>query len=276
MAGLKSDRELFLRTVSGVVLVGIIVSGINFGGIFWQLISCVIALGSMSEYYKLVSKFKDCRISPGIGYIFALMVLISAMRGARPDLIAMLLTVGTFVIFLIEIFRKQLTKGNESNAIANSGAILSGVIYIAVPWVSMILLREYSFGRQVLMTLFCCTWGCDVFAYIGGRLYGRSKLCAYVSPGKTWAGFVWGIVGSLVINAFMLYFYRLPAYPLMLIGIICGTAGQAGDLAESLIKREAGEKDSGRIIPGHGGILDRFDSILINGTLTCLILEVLL
>ena len=140
----------------------------------------------------------------------------------------------------------------------------------------MIMLRDYIVGRQMLFTLFICTWGCDVGAYIGGKLFGRSKLCVHVSPGKTIQGFVAGILGSLVANAGAIYFFSLPTYPIILIGFICGIAGQFGDLAESLIKREAGQKDSGNLIPGHGGMLDRFDSILFNGLLTYLVLRVIL
>ena len=107
-------------------------------------------------------------------------------------------------------------------------------------------------------------------------MFGTTKLCEHVSPGKTVQGFIAGIIGSLIVNAIAIYFFALPAYPLIFIGFICGIFGQVGDLAESLIKREAGEKDSGSLIPGHGGMLDRFDSILFNGLLTYLVLRVIL
>ena len=219
---------------------------------------------------------RSSELSPGIGYIFSLMILIASVKGSRPVLIALFLTLGVFAIFLREVLRKQLTNGNESYAMYNAGGILSGVIYISIPWVCMILLRNYDFGSQILMTLFACTWACDVSAYIGGRMFGEAKFCKYVSPAKTWAGFVSGLIGSMIVNACALYILSLPAYPLIFIGVICGIAGQLGDLAESLIKREADVKDSGNLIPGHGGFLDRFDSILINGALTYLLLEVLL
>ncbi len=81
-------------------------------------------------------------------------------------------------------------------------------------------------------------------------------------------------MGSMLTNAMVIYFLEQPPYPLFVIGMICAIAGQMGDLAESLLKRELGEKDSGQLIPGHGGVLDRFDSILINGLLTYLIFGV--
>lgn len=282
MADLKAERnELRLRTISSVGIVIVIMGAIHFGGYAWTLVAALIAMASLGEYYSLVNKYvgskrKGARISPGVGYIFSLVFLLAAMKeNAQPIILAMLLALCVCGVFIVEIFRRQLMKG-ESYALSNAGAIISGVLYVTVPWVCMIMLREYIIGRQILITLFMCTWGCDVGAYIGGKLFGTVKLCEYVSPGKTVQGFVAGIIGSLLMNALCIYFFSLPTYPLILIGFICGIFGQIGDLAESLIKREAGQKDSGHVIPGHGGMLDRFDSILFNGLLTYLVLRVLL
>ena len=276
MAGLKVDRELRLRTLSSIVIVGLVMFAIYMGGFYWKILAALIAILSLDEYYRLLSRLDGVRLSPGIGYIFSLIFLIAAMReNPQPIVLAMILSLCVFVVFLLEIFRRQSTKGT-SYAISNSGGIISGVIYISIPWTCMIMLREYAFGREMLITLFVCTWACDVGAYIGGKIFGTIKLCPYVSQGKTIQGFVAGIIGSLLANAVTIYSFGLPTYPTILIGFICGFAGQFGDLAESLIKREAGQKDSGNIIPGHGGMLDRFDSILFNGLLTYLVLRVIL
>ena len=282
MADLRAERNEFrLRTLSSVGIVAVIMGAIYYGGYAWPLVAAIIAMSSLAEYYSLVNKFtaskrKGARISPGVGYIFSLVFLIAAMKeNAQSIVLAMILALCVCGVFVVEIIRRQATRG-ESYAIQNTGAIISGVLYVTVPWVCMIMLREYAFGRQLLTTLFFCTWGCDVGAYIGGKLFGSVKLCEYVSPGKTVQGFVAGIIGSLLMNALCIYFFSLPTYPLILIGIICGIFGQVGDLAESLIKREAGQKDSGHVIPGHGGMLDRFDSILFNGLMTYLVLRVLL
>ena len=282
MADLRAEKsELRLRALSSVGIVAVILGSIYYGGYAWTIVAAIIAMSSLTEYYALVNRFtgmkrKGARISPGVGYIFSLVFLLAAMKDtAQPIVLAMILALCVCGVFVVEIFRRQLTRG-ESYAIQNTGAIISGVLYITVPWVCMIMLRDYVFGSQILMTLFFCTWGCDVGAYIGGKLFGTVKLCEYVSPGKTVQGFVAGIIGSLLMNALCIYFFSLPTYPLILVGFICGIFGQVGDLAESLIKREAGQKDSGRVIPGHGGMLDRFDSILFNGLLTYLVLRVLL
>ena len=282
MAGLRPDKELRLRTISSIFIVIIVITAIQLGGLIWTFTASIIALTSLSEFYAMISKPKDIErdrrkilLSPGIGYIFSLIVLLSAMKNSRPIFIAMILSLEIYAIFLLEIFKRQFYKG-ESYAIMNAGGIITGVLYIAVPWTCMILLRDYYVGREILITLFACTWGCDVFAYLGGRAFGNNKLCVYVSPGKTWEGFLAGVFGSVLINAGAIYLFKLNAYPLIYIGAICGIAGQIGDLAESLIKRELGEKDSGNLIPGHGGVLDRFDSILINGLLTYLMFGALM
>ncbi len=276
MAGLKADYELRIRSLSSIAIVVVILWAINAGGLIWTATAGIIALSSLTEYYRLISRMKSTRISPGIGYIFSLAFLIAAVReNPQPIVLGMILALCVCSVFVIEVFRRQIT-GGTSYAIVNSGAVISGVLYITVPWVCMIMLRDYAFGKQVLITLFMCTWGCDVGAYIGGKMFGTAKLCEHVSPGKTVQGFIAGVIGSLFANAASIYFFSLPAYPLILIGFICGIFGQAGDLAESLIKREADVKDSGNIIPGHGGMLDRFDSILFNGLLTYLVLRVIL
>ena len=283
MAALRPDKELRLRTVSSIFIVAIIIGGIWYGGFIWTVVAAGVAFVSLSEFYAMLSRTHETTrerrkvsvLSPGIGYIFSLIVLLSATKNSRPIFIALVLSLEIYAIFLLEVFKRQFSKG-ESYAILNAGGIITGVLYIAVPWTCMILLRNYYIGKEILITLFACTWACDVFAYLGGRAFGHNKLCQYVSPGKTWEGFLAGVFGSILINAAAIYIFRLPEYPLIYIGAICGIAGQFGDLFESLIKREMGEKDSGNLIPGHGGMLDRFDSILINGLLTYFLLEVLL
>ena len=279
MAVSRADKAEFrLRTLSSVFIVIIILGGLHYGGIIWNVIASLIALISLSEYYNMLSKYakiKSMKISPGVGYLFSIIFLIAAMKeNPQAIILAMILSLCVFGVFTVEIFKRQLTQGNSS-AVFNAGGIISGVLYITVPWTCMIMLRNYIIGKEILMTLFFCTWGCDVGAYIGGKMFGTVQLCKCVSPGKTVQGFLAGIIGSLLVSAVSIYFLGLNR-ELIIIGFICGIIGQVGDLAESLIKRETGQKDSGNLIPGHGGMLDRFDSILFNALFTYLILRVVL
>ena len=271
MAG--SNPEFLLRTVSGLLIAGGVVGGIYFGGWVWFSIASLLALLSLAEYYRMVGK--HMKLSRGIGYLCALAVLLSGTGGVlRPMTVVITLVLSAYAILMIEMWRRQLT--GQSSGASNVGGTLSGVLLIVVPWMCIVLLRYFPTGTLILVTLFACTWGCDVMAYLVGRRWGQNQLCEQISPRKTWEGFIAGAVGSMFVNAAVIYFLEQPPYPLFIIGLICGVAGQFGDLAESLIKRELGEKDSGHLIPGHGGVLDRFDSILLNGILTYLIFEVLL
>ena len=279
MAASKADKqELRLRALSSVGIVIVLIGAISYGGHAWTVVAGLIALSSLGEYYRLLNRKaerKAARISPGVGYIISVVFFFAATReNPQPIVVAMLLSLCVCGVFVVEIVRRQVT-GGESFAITNAGAIISGVLYITVPWTCMIMLRSYIVGREMLLTLFLSTWACDVGAYIGGKLFGTVKLCPNVSPGKTLQGFVAGLVASLVVNALCVYVFSLPS-EMLFIGFICGIFGQVGDLAESLIKREADVKDSGQVIPGHGGMLDRFDSILFNALLTYLVLRVML
>jgi len=148
-------------------------------------------------------------------------------------------------------------------AVARRGLAL---VYIALPLSLLVLTRELDHGSLWILYLFMVIWGNDTFAYYTGRSFGRRRLCS-VSPGKTVeglaGGFVGGGLGALVFGLFL-----LPAQSALglgwtlLLSVPIGAAGVAGDLAESLIKRSAGVKDSGTMIPGHGGLLDRIDSLL--------------
>lgn len=267
-----SRRNLIRRTLSGLLVVAGILGGIYKGGGIWILVVSVLALLSLSEYYHLLSG--QFRLSRGVGYISALAVIFSSSEGVRPVSIALILSLTVYGIFMIEILRRQMW--GASFAVWNVGGTLSGILFIIVPWTCMILLRNLPTGLLVLVALFACTWSCDVTAYLVGSKWGKVKLCENISPGKTWEGFIGGLLGSILMIAGLVFVTEQPPWPLFLIGVICGFAGQLGDLAESLIKRETGVKDAGRLIPGHGGVLDRFDSILINGLLTYLVFGVLL
>ncbi|MDR2175870.1 MAG: phosphatidate cytidylyltransferase [Synergistaceae bacterium] len=272
MNAARRHENAVLRFFSGLAVVGGILGGIWQGGRVWLLVATLLALLSLSEYYRLLSR--QFRISRGVGYIAALAVIFSSAEGVRPVSIALILSLTVYSILMIEIVRRQVR--GVSHAVGNAGASLSGILFIVVPWTCLILLHNLPTGRLVLVSLFACTWSCDVTAYLVGRRWGKVPLCENVSPNKTWEGFIGGALGSILMNALLIFYQQQPPFPLFLIGLICAFAGQLGDLAESLIKRETGAKDAGRLIPGHGGVLDRFDSILINGLLTYLLFGVLL
>lgn len=263
--------ELLQRTISGVFIVAAVLSGVWYGSWAWAAVVSFFSMISLVEYYKIVST--HTKLSKGVGYIAAILVLASTLEGLQPVSIALTLAISAFLILMIEVVRKQHT--GKSYALTNVGGTLSGILYVIVPWCFMLLLRSFPTGRLLLFSLFGCTWGCDVMAYLVGSNWGKIPLCNKVSPSKTLEGFIGGFMGSIVAASLLIFIFNQGIFPIIWIGFICGTLGQMGDLAESLLKREAGVKDAGNLIPGHGGALDRFDSILISALFTyvlCLIL----
>lgn len=140
----------------------------------------------------------------------------------------------------------------------------AGLAYAVTPFIALVSLRgETSQGLHAILILFGCVWGADTFAYFTGRLIGGPKLAPAISPKKTWSGFVGGILGSVgVAYAVCLYLGYGFGVVSAMIAAGLGLVSSLGDLFESWIKRKFGRKDSGRIIPGHGGLLDRIDGLI--------------
>lgn len=162
----------------------------------------------------------------------------------------------------------------KSNSIMNAGSAMLGFFYVTVPMILLVFMLDllsdfetgYAFDETypVLMILFLI-WTNDTMAYFTGRMFGRNKLYESLSPKKTWEGFFGGMIFTIIV-AFVLQhfnFIRKDAIDAVMIGLLVSVFGTIGDLFESMMKRQAGVKDSGIILPGHGGLLDRFDAFLL-------------
>jgi phosphatidate cytidylyltransferase len=151
-------------------------------------------------------------------------------------------------------------------ALGGASATMFGILVVALPAVAMCELR--SFDSRIVLFLFLIVWGCDSFAYYTGKNFGKHKLAPRVSPNKTWEGTIGGLVGATLIGAAGGTWWLAPQLgPFVgaLAGALASSAGQIGDLVESMWKRGAGVKDSGTFLPGHGGFYDRVDSLLFAG-----------
>ena len=197
----KSKTNLMLRTFSSFFIVGIILSGIYFGGVYWNVIVSLAAMLSLLEFYKIQSTKHDLSAS----LVLASGAFILLGTSLNMSLTSILCTISciVFIALFIEILKHQL-KG-ESFALENMGAVISGIAYIVLPWSFMIIIRERELGIVVLLALFLCTWSCDVAAYFVGTTFGRTKLCDKVSPHKTWEGFWGGVFASFICGG-LLYF----------------------------------------------------------------------
>jgi len=201
------------------------------------------------------------------------------------QILLMVLLVFTLLTLFMELFRGKPFPS------FNIGSTISGVLYVSLSFWTMVGIRElfgekilpgrllvhfaegsldaaretvYRWGGYTLISIFACVWICDTVAQFIGVRWGRHKLLERVSPNKTWEGAIGGLVAailsSLLARSLVLPFLTLTDS--FVVGLVVGVFGQLGDLAESLFKRDAEVKDSSRIIPGHGGVLDRFDSLL--------------
>ncbi len=184
---------------------------------------------------------------------------------SRTDLLTFLLLV-TFLILALLSLRMPVETGAKYIAWLSLSFVY---LYLFSFWILIRQLpdtkgADYSLGGYWMVSLFLTVWSCDTAAYFGGKGLGKHKLAPAISPGKTKEGALFGIIGALF-AAVIIHYIFLPAldlFDLLVMALMVGILGQLGDLFESMLKRSAGLKDTSTIIPGHGGVLDRFDSLL--------------
>jgi phosphatidate cytidylyltransferase len=170
-----------------------------------------------------------------------------------------------FLVFVLGLAMLTLwTKRPLVEALPSAGISSSALLLVAFPLSFAILLHaEPYFGPQYLLFALVITWAGDTAAYFVGRAIGKHPLSPHISPKKTWEGSVGSMVGSLVVAWAFSYWIRIPIGHLVAMAVIGNIAGQMGDLLESAYKRSAGVKDSGGLLPGHGGVLDRIDALIL-------------
>lgn len=269
-------KDLGVRTASGLIL-GIVMLGAIYWSIwsFGALLVVLVAVG-MSEFYALTEK-QGLTPQRLIGTIIGLVLLALnfyfayciayeqglVVLGDNPWLergLAFLLLLLPLML-VCELFRRR------EHPAADVGVTLLGVVYVALPLSLMSFIPVAgSAGWQpgAMIAYVFIIWANDVFAYLVGMTLGRHRLCERLSPKKSWEGFFGGLLGAVAMG--LLAARLLGADYLAWVGLalVAAVMGVLGDLAESMFKRAAGVKDSGRLIPGHGGVLDRFDAMLLS------------
>lgn len=261
-------HTMIVRAVSGAGLVVVMLAMLWLGGLWWHGFAALVALGSLWEFFRMTHGVPF--LNQIAGGVTAAIVLFATDKVSQAGLMA-IFGLCCFVLFFDELVRRQLT--GESRSAESVGPVMTGLIYTIVPWYCLIRFRSLPdpVGWAAVLSVFLCTWSCDVAAYLIGSRWGTVRVCPNISPGKSLEGFVGGFFASLLCGGLCAWYFRFSPLAFVLVGAACGSAGQLGDLVESLIKRENGVKDSGRILPGHGGFLDRFDSVLINSLCAWLI-----
>ncbi len=236
---------------------------------FFAIVVLIICL-ALFEYYKITIGYDKIFLVIGtlLGAIVPVIIYLFEHKGFSGYLIFYLIF-AVFFIFIDSLFRHNLPAPDRINqglasVTTRIGAGVLGIIYIAFPISHLILIRDLEQGRFWVLFLVCIIVANDTFAYYAGKGLGKHKLSPVVSPKKTVEGALGGLIGGVAVALIFHHFFltHISLKEISVLAVFIGILGQLSDLFESLIKRSAGVKDSGSILPGHGGALDRIDSLI--------------
>lgn len=256
----KKKSNLASRVIVSIIAMPLIVALCWFGSYFFLGFVLLIGLGAFFEFRNMTS---TKAVLPGMLLVPAAIIALQTNAFFLYTDYGSLILICSLLIFILELFR------NKESALANIGSALFALLYFGLFPAALILIREAfpgndQYGAYLILTLISAIWVCDTSAYFAGKSFGKHKLFERVSPKKTWEGAAAGFIGSILWFAaakiIVLDFFGWS--DVIIMGVITGSIGQIGDLIESLIKRDLEIKDSSSLIPGHGGIFDRFDSLL--------------
>jgi phosphatidate cytidylyltransferase len=259
------------RILTAVVVLPFLIASILISSLWWVFVllaAAAMVLG-LWEFYLLAKKLK---LQPEVaaGYVAgAALITIPLQNDPANVLLVLFVIIAVTIGTLIAV---TLRGAPFDKMIASVGATLLGVLYIPLLGSHLVALRTgfpQPLSAHLLSFFFLVLMGSDAGAYYTGRTFGKRKLAPSISPGKTWEGVVGGLVAALAMAALahFWFFRELPLKYMLPLAAIMTLLGILGDLVESALKRGAGAKDAATILPGHGGILDRLDSLLFNAPL---------
>lgn len=260
-------KDLGTRILSGIVFIAILIGGILFNQHSFFIVFLIILTLALSEFYGLLSKAGDSSLSKVMNVIGGIALFAGSycfFSSANSSLLVLV----PFIIYLLALFISELFL-KRPNPIHSLAYAILGQIYITLP---LSLLSYLAFGYDFetggyhyayLLALFIFIWVNDSFAYLFGSAFGKHKMFERISPKKSWEGFAGGAICAIIASVIYAQFYtQVPVVGWIGFAIVMVVFGTLGDLIESLFKRTLNVKDSGNLIPGHGGILDRIDSVL--------------
>ena len=244
----------------GAVMIAPFLIFILLGGEYLRVLTFILSIGALYEFYKAI-KIKGFKPISIVGYI----LLISYyLVNNNFESIMYILIIGTFILLIVPVMNFKYTFVDVSLTIL-------GFIYTGILFSFVYLVNEKVNGEYLVWLIFIGSWLSDTAAFYSGKFFGKHKLCPKVSPKKTIEGSIGGMLGATIFSGIFgiivnNYVGIMSIYHYFLIGALCGIVGQFGDLVASSIKRYVEIKDYSNLIPGHGGILDRFDSVIFSCT----------
>jgi phosphatidate cytidylyltransferase len=263
----RQASDLTTRFVAGVAMIAVALLAIYLGGWPFRILVAAAAAVMLLEWSDI---HRVARIWAYVGMALlaaALLVVVEWLypvaaadpAALNPEIFASIwIGVGVMAVLAVLL-----------GLVSRRGTMITGFVYIALPSLALMVLRWAWF--ELVFWVMIVTWATDIFAYFAGRGIGGPKLAPRISPNKTWAGLAGGVIGAALLGWLVARWFDLGA-PFLFIGGLMGLVAQAGDLYESWVKRRAGVKDSGAILPGHGGVLDRLDGLLPVALITFLLL----
>ena len=260
---------MLTRAITGFLFILTIMAGIYFNATIALCLFTLIIILGVDEFYGLVKKSKTIQPIKFWGLLISLVATITIgliilnMINLKFIFIPIAML---FFTFLVELYRKK------EHPFVNVSYTILGLIYIVIPFMMLFHLGFYSgngftssYSFQIILGFFLMLWTNDTGAYLAGRFFGKHKLFERISPKKTWEGSIGGgllTIGIAVVLS--LFFTNLNQTNWIVLAVIVTIFGGLGDLVESMLKRSLNIKDSGNLLPGHGGILDRFDGLLLS------------
>lgn len=259
-------NNILIRTLSGLVLLAVVLGTVLLSVWSFGILLAVIGGGSIWEFYRIAAA---TGLAPQRGFGTALGIALIAggltvAAGVCPSAVLAAFIPLTAAVFIAELYRKK------ENPLGNIAVTLAGVLYAALPLALLPFVGIREAGDEILyrpwviLSYIFIVWSNDIGAFLTGSALGRHRLFERISPKKSWEGFAGGIVAA--VGVAILSGRMQGGDPLLwgALGAVVAVSGVWGDLVESMFKRSVGIKDSGRMMPGHGGFLDRFDAMLIS------------
>jgi phosphatidate cytidylyltransferase len=247
------NKNSYYRILSSLILITLSIFSLYINGIFLISVLSILIFVMSYEWIEITEnintfllKFSKCIINVGLFLLSLISIKFSILF--------------FIIIFLLNVYSNNTVKVNKL-------FIILGPIYICFPIIFLYQIRLLDKGLELILWFLLIVWATDIFSYICGKYYGGKKLWVSLSPNKTWSGFIFGITAGTLISVLCFYIMNFNYLYGIYFGFALSLCTQLGDLLESWIKRTHSVIDSGKLIPGHGGILDRLDGLMLSSVI---------
>ena len=244
---------MMTRIITGAVLALLTIVVIVNGGLVFFFVMLALALIGLNEFFRVMKRYRPLPL----GGFLAVAAMMYMAWFHTPLGILGAIALGALLISL-----SGLLIGPRPGVSVRMAITLLGILYLGLGFSHLLLLRQLDGGLAIVLTVVFGTWAGDTVAYFTGKYFGSTPMVPKLSPKKTWEGFAGGVAGTILLVVVIGLYTDATPIDSLLLGAVIAVFGPLGDLFESLLKRDVQIKDSGRGLPGHGGVLDRFDALI--------------